>query len=169
MEIEKETAKGETEETKKEEAMEKLKIESPDFSANELIPSKYTCEGQNINPALKVTGVPENAKSLALIMDDPDAPAGTWVHWTIWNIDPTITEIAENSFPEGAVEGITSFRKPGYGGPCPPSGTHRYFFKIFALDILLGLDARAIAGDIEKAMQGHILDSAELVGLYARG
>lgn len=151
-----------------EETMKKLIIESPAFENNEMIPSKYTCDEQNINPPLKISGVTEDVKSLVLIMDDPDAPAGTWVHWTIWNISPRTAEIAENTKPESALEGITSFRKPGYGGPCPPSGTHRYFFKLFALDIMLELDQDATAGDIENAMKGHILDSAELIGLYKR-
>jgi len=148
--------------------MQKLRIESPEFGSNEMIPSKFTCEGQNTNPELKISGVGSNAKSLVLIMDDPDAPMGTWVHWTLWNIDPETAEIPQNSVPEGAVEGITSFKKPGYGGPCPPSGTHRYFFKLYAIDTLLGLGAKATASDIEKAMEGHILDSAELVGLYKK-
>jgi len=148
--------------------MQKLRIESPEFGSNEMIPSKFTCEGQNTNPELKISGVGSNAKSLVLIMDDPDAPMGTWVHWTLWNIDPETAEIPQNSVPEGAVEGITSFKKPGYGGPCPPSGTHRYFFKLYALDTMLALGAKATASDIEKAMEGHILDSAELVGLYKR-
>ena len=152
----------------KEEDMAKLTIESPSFGNNEMIPSKYTCDGQNINPPLKISGVSNTAKSLVLIMDDPDAPMGTWVHWTIWNINPKITEILENNVPENAVEGITSFKKPGYGGPCPPSGTHRYFFKLYALDTMLELNSKASASDIEKAMEGHILDSAELIGLYKR-
>ncbi|MBN1298758.1 MAG: YbhB/YbcL family Raf kinase inhibitor-like protein [Actinobacteria bacterium] len=148
--------------------MGNLKVESPAFENNGMIPSKYTCDGQNINPPLKISGAGKDAKSLVLIMDDPDAAACTWVHWTIWNISPLTAEIAENSVPEGAPEGITNFRKPGYGGPCPPSGTHRYFFKLYALDILLELGTDATAGDIENAMQGHILESADLIGLYKR-
>lgn len=101
-------------------------------------------------------------------MDDPDAPVGTWVHWTIWNITPQTTEIPENSAPLGAFEGVTDFGKPGYGGPCPPNGTHRYFFKLYALDILFTLPQTARKADTEKAMQGHILDKAELIGLYTR-
>ncbi len=148
--------------------MKKLTIKSPEFGNNEMIPSKFTCEGENINPELKISGVGAETKSLVLIMDDPDAPMGTWVHWTLWNIDPETAVIPQNSVPEGAVEGITSFRKPGYGGPCPPSGTHRYFFKLYALDKLLELGTQTTAGDIEKAMEGHILDSAELIGLYKK-
>lgn len=139
------------------------------FKHNELIPKKYTCDGDDISPPLAISGVPAHAKSLALIVDDPDAPAKTWVHWTVWNITPQTTEISENSAPIGAFEGITDFGKPGYGGPCPPSGTHRYFFKLYALDILLTLPQTARKADLEKAMQGHILDTAELIGLYKRG
>jgi Raf kinase inhibitor-like YbhB/YbcL family protein len=148
--------------------MEKLTIKSPEFGKNEMIPSKYTCEGENVNPELKISGVSDNVKSLVLIMDDPDAPAGTWVHWTLWNIEPETAVILEDSVPESAVEGVTSFRKPGYGGPCPPSGTHRYFFKLHALDTALELDEKATAKDIEKAMEGHIVDSSELIGLYKK-
>ncbi len=143
-------------------------IKSPSFKNNEMIPAKYTCDSGNINPALVFSGIPSAAVSLVLIVDDPDAPGSTWVHWTVWNIDPEIVEIAENSVPGGSVEGNTNFNTPGYGGPCPPSGTHRYFFKLYALDITLGLDASTTAAGIENAMQGHILGSAELIGLYKR-
>jgi len=148
--------------------LKNMKIESPQFSQNGRIPSKYTCDGEDINPPLKISDVPKSAKSLVLIVDDPDAPMGTWVHWTVWNISPETREIQENSVPEGAVEGITSFGKKGYGGPCPPSGTHRYFFKLYALDTLLNLDSSAEVKDIEQAIEGHILEKAELIGLYQR-
>ena len=144
-----------------------MQLTSPAFSHNEAIPKKYTCDGDNINPPLTITDVPKDTKSLALIIDDPDAPMGTWVHWTVWNMDPGMTEIAENSVPNG-VEGYTSSGKPGYGGPCPPSGTHRYFFKLYALDTLLDLSPRTDASQLEQAMQGHVLDSAELMGTYSR-
>jgi len=158
----------ETTESEKEVTEEAMKIESPAFKNNEMIPSKYTCDGENINPPLKISGIPENALSLALIVDDPDATAKTWVHWTLWNIDSKTVEIPENSVPKGAVQGITDFRVPGYGGPCPPSGAHRYFFKLYALDITLNLESSATVGNIEEAMKGHILGSAELIGLYKR-
>ena len=146
-----------------------MKIESPVFQNNELIPPKYTCDGENINPPLKLSLVPENTKSLVLIVDDPDAPMGTWVHWTIWNINPQTVEIPENSFPQGAVEGITDFGSTGYGGPCPPSGTHRYFFKLYALDIpTLDLISSANASDVEKELKNHILGQAQIIGLYRR-
>ena len=145
-----------------------MKIESTAFKNNELIPSKYTCDGENVNPPLMIDDVPTGAKSLVLIVDDPDAPAGTWVHWTVWNINPEIKEIPENSVPRNGVEGITDFGKPGYGGPCPPSGTHRYFFKLYALDITLDIDTSTKATDIESKIEGNILAKAQLVGLYRR-
>ena len=143
-------------------------ITSPAFSHNGQVPLKYTCDGEDINPPLTISGVPANAKSLVLIVDDPDAPRGTWVHWTVWNIKPDTTSIGENSLPMGAVEGTTDFGRTGYGGPCPPSGTHRYFFKIYALDTLINLSSSARKADIEKVMEGHILDQTELIGLYKR-
>ncbi len=144
-----------------------MKIESTAFEHNRNIPAKYTCDDKNINPALTISGVPEGTKSLALIMDDPDAPAGIWVHWTLWNMDPTLKEITENSMKEG-IEGMTSFGKSGYGGPCPHSGTHHYFFKLYALDTILSIPETSNQEALEKAMEGHILASAELVGLYSR-
>jgi Raf kinase inhibitor-like YbhB/YbcL family protein len=113
--------------------------------------------------------VPSTARSLVIIVDDPDAPAGTWVHWTVWNIAPDTRSIPENAVPVGAVEGITSFGAQGWGGPCPPAGTHRYFFKLFALDTVLKLDASADKAVLEKAMGGHVLAKAERLGLYQRG
>jgi len=143
-------------------------ISSPVFKNKGLMPVKYTCDGADVNPPLIISDVPEGAKSLVLIVDDPDAPAGTWVHWTVWNINPKTEEIAENSVPADSVEGITSFGKYGYGGPCPPSGAHRYFFKLYALDTALDLDKEAKAPDIEEAMAGHVLAKAELMGKYSR-
>ncbi|MGM0366475.1 MAG: YbhB/YbcL family Raf kinase inhibitor-like protein [Actinomycetota bacterium] len=145
-----------------------MEIISTAFSHNENIPARYTCDGQDINPPLEFSNIPEGTRSLALIADDPDAPAKTWVHWVVWNISPDATGIPEDSKPGEAVEGITDFKKPGYGGPCPPSGTHRYFFKLFALDTELDLDPSGGAGDLAKAMEGHIIESAELIGLYSR-
>lgn len=145
-----------------------MKLESSVFGDNQNVPSKYTCDGEDINPPLTISGVPEGAKSLVMIVDDPDAPAGNWVHWTVWNIDPTTKEIAENSVPSGVVEGTTDFGKPGWDGPCPPSGTHHYQFKLYALDAQLNLNSSSKKADIEKAMEGHILDQTQLVGLYQR-
>ena len=144
-----------------------MKITSPVFENSRKMPAKYTCDDKNISPPLTISGVPEGAKSLALIVDDPDAPAGTWVHWTIWNMDPALAEIAEDSIPEG-IEGVTNFEKPGYGGPCPHSGTHRYFFKLYALDTILDLPQSATKQMVEEKMQRNIIDRAELIGLYSR-
>lgn len=148
--------------------IEQMKLISSAFENNQSIPVEFTCDGANVNPPLSISGVPEGSKSLVLIVDDPDAPAGDWVHWTLWNIEPDTTEIKQGSLPEGTTEGITDFGKPGYGGPCPPSGTHRYQFKLYALDTILSLGKNASKSDIESAMQGHILDQALLIGLYKR-
>ena len=145
-----------------------MKITSSAFQNNQSIPAKYSCDGEDVNPPLTFSELPDNTQSLVLIMDAPDAPAGTWVHWTIWNINPTTTEIAENSVPEGAVEGITSSGSAGYGGPCPPSGEHRYIFKLYALDAMLELDASADKAALEQEMQSYILGKADLTGLYRR-
>lgn len=145
-----------------------MKLTSPAFENNQSIPSKYTCDGENVNSPLQITEVPEEAKSLALIVDDPDAPAGTWVHWVVWNIKPTTTVIEENSVPEDSVQGMNDFKKQTYGGPCPPSGTHRYFFKLYALDTELSLPSSSTKADVESAMKGHILDQVQLIGLYQR-
>lgn len=145
-----------------------MKITSSSFAHNQNIPPKYTCDGENINPPLQFSDIPADAKSLVLISDDPDAPMGTWVHWILWNIDPKTTEISEKSVPAGAIEGTTSFGETGYGGPCPPSGVHRYFFKLYALDTKLDLPISVKKEDLEKAMQQHILASAEMIGLYTR-
>src|SRR3989338_900721 len=143
-------------------------IASAAFERNSSIPKKNTCVGENVNPPLTFSGVPENAKSLSLIMDDPDAPRGTWVHWTMWNIDPSTINISVGSVPAGAVEGTTSSGKSGYGGPCPPSGTHHYYFKLYALDTTLNLNKSLEKQGLESAMEGHVLGQAELVGLYSR-
>ena len=145
-----------------------MKVTSSAFKQGEIIPKKFTCDGENSNPELKISGVPKGTKTLALIVDDPDAPVGLWVHWTVWNIKPSTTLIGENSVPEGAVEGETSAEKSGYHGPCPPDGEHRYFFKIYALDVELDLPTNADKEMLEEAMVGHVLDKAELVGLYSR-
>lgn len=145
-----------------------MELSSPAFAHNGSIPSLYTCDGEDRNPPLKISGVPLHAKSLVLIHDDPDAPMGTWVHWLLWNIDPETEEIPEDSVPQGAVEGTTSWGKTGYGGPCPPSGTHRYLFKLYALDTLLGLPSSADKDRLERALEGHIIAQAELIGLYQR-
>ena len=145
--------------------MKELTVSSPAFENNKLIPSKYTCDGDNVNPPLTIEDTPKETKSLVLIVDDPDAPMGTWDHWIVWNILPT-SKIEENTIP--GTEGINTARKHSYGGPCPPWGTHRYFFKVYALDAKLGLSPNSNKKDVEKAMQDHILAKGELVGLYRR-
>lgn len=151
----------------------KLKINSSVFETGAMIPGKYTCDGEDISPPLSWDGVPNGTQSLALINDDPDAPMGTWVHWVIYDIPATVKEFKENipkekKLSDGTLQGITDFKRIGYGGPCPPSGTHRYFFKLYALDTKLNFDSGATKKQIEDAMKGHILAQAELVGKYAR-
>jgi len=145
-----------------------MQLTSPAFDHEESIPAKYSCDGDNINPPLEIAGVPEAARSLALIMDDPDAPGGTFVHWTVWNISADTTSIAEDSVPDQAQEGMTSFGQAGYGGPCPPDGEHRYYFRVYALGGDIYLDSGAGKEDLEKAMEPYILDQAELMGYYER-
>lgn len=144
-----------------------LHISSSAFGEGGRIPLKYTCDGQDINPPLKFENVPGGAKSLALVMDDPDAPNGIWVHWVVWNIGPATREIRENSVPKGALQGTNDFRKRGYGGPCPPA-THTYSFKLYALDAELKLGAGAAKSDLERAMKGHILSQAVMHGVYGK-
>ncbi|MDO8513207.1 MAG: YbhB/YbcL family Raf kinase inhibitor-like protein [bacterium] len=144
-----------------------MKITSPVFANQENIPSKYTCDGENINPPLKIEDVPNVTVSLVLIMDDPDTPNGTFVHWVLYNIDPQAREIVEDSVTGGAMLGITSTKQKGYMGPCPPFGVHRYFFKLYALDSLLSVD-HPTADDLNLEMDTHIIDGATLIGLYAR-
>lgn len=143
-----------------------MKISSSAFENKGEIPAKYTCDGVNVNPPLLIEDVPEGTKSLALIVDDPDAPTGLWVHWLVWNIDPSTTQIQENSKP-GGTEGTTSFGSVGYGGPCPPSGTHRYNFKLFALDTEIDLDSEGDKAALESRMEGHIIEKAMYMGKYS--
>lgn len=150
------------------ETMGTLKLTSAAFANNGNIPSKYTCQGEDINPPLNISGIPANAKSLVLIIDDPDAPSGTWDHWVVWNIS-IVTKIEEDSVPMGAVQGVNSFSKNEYGGPCPPPGNaHRYMHKLYALDATLNLNKNSKKSDVERAMQGHILDQTTLVGVYKK-
>ena len=142
-----------------------MKLSSPEFEHNSPIPKKFTCQGEDVNPALIIEGIPANTKTLALIVDDPDAPMGMWVHWAVCNI-PVISAIDEDSIPGRQV--MNDFGRKDYGGPCPPSGTHRYFFKMYALDTELDLKEGDCKTDLEKAMQSHILDQAELIGLYKK-
>jgi len=144
-----------------------MQIYSKDFNSEGEIPKKFTCDGENKMPSLEVSGVPEAAKSLVLIIDDPDAPNGVWTHFTAWNI-PVVGNgevLPVNNFPQ---MGKTSDGSVGYHGPCPPSGTHRYFFRIFALDVLLNLPNGSSREELEKAIQGHILEKTEMFGTYSR-
>jgi len=150
-----------------------IKITSSVFEDNGLIPAKYTCDGADISPPLRWEGVPEGTRSIALICDDPDAPMGTWVHWVLFNLPAETKELAENvptdgTLTNGAKQGITDFGRTGYGGPCPPGGTHRYFFKIYALDTEIDLTPSATKNDLLKAIEGHILGQGQLVGKYKR-
>ncbi len=145
-----------------------LTLTSPAFENEGSIPAKFTCDDLDISPELTISGVPEGTTSLALIVDDPDAPGGTWTHWTAWNIPPDTTRIPENTVLQGVTEGLTDFGVPGYGGPCPPVGVHRYFFKLHALDIMLDLPASATPDDITAAMEGHVKAEAVLMGRYER-
>ena len=142
-----------------------LHVTSTAFQHKEIIPVKHTCDGANVNPPLHIDHIPEDAKCLALIVDDPDATTGTFVHWVLWNI-PVTHKIEENSIP--GEEGKNDFKKHHWGGPCPPSGTHRYFFKVYALNQLLELPANTTKEDLEKAMAPYIVGFGELIGMYRR-
>ncbi len=150
-----------------------MDLNSQAFRPGGMIPAKYTCDGADISPPLTLPDPPAGTKSFALIMDDPDAPVGTWVHWVIWNIPATTRALEENipktaSLPNGARQGTNDFKRIGYGGPCPPSGTHRYFFKLYALDTTLNLPPETTKSVLEDTMRGHILVQADLIGKYTR-
>lgn len=145
-----------------------MKITSPAFEDRQKIPPQYTCNGENINPPLEFSDIPRGTKSLVLIVDDPDAPGGTWTHWVVYNISPELREVKENSIPDDGEEGITSFGKTGYGGPCPPSGVHRYFFKLYALNKTISIEGIADKETVLKNMEDSIIAQAELVGLYTQ-
>jgi Raf kinase inhibitor-like YbhB/YbcL family protein len=150
-----------------------MKITSTAFEESGMIPRKYTCDGEDVSPPLAWTGVPEGAKTIALISDDPDAPVGTWVHWVLFNLPAAEKGLPEAVPPDeelknGAKQGQNDFRRIGYGGPCPPGGTHRYFFKLYALDTVLNLPAGATKAELLKAMEGHILAQGQLMGKYRR-
>jgi hypothetical protein len=153
-----------------------MQITSTTFSHNGVIPKQYTCDGKDVSPPLSWSGVPANAKSLALIVDDPDAPDPkapkmTWVHWVLYNLPTTTTGLAEavKQLPAGTLEGTNDWGRTGYGGPCPPIGRHRYFHKLYALDSVLPDLKRPRKADLERAMKGHVLAEAVLIGTYQRG
>ncbi len=148
-------------------------LTSSAFAPGEPIPRKYTCDDADHSPPLSWAGAPAATESFALIMDDPDAPVGTWVHWVIFNIPATTSSLPEAVPPQptlagGTIQGTNSWRRIGYGGPCPPSGQHRYFFKLYALDTSLELDSKATKSEVLSAMEGHILAQTELMGVYRR-
>ena len=150
-----------------------IKITSTAFDEGGMIPRRYTCDGEDVSPPLAWTGVPEGTKSLALICDDPDAPVGTWVHWVLFNLPAGINGLPANVPSDKVIEnggrhGMNDFRKFGYGGPCPPGGTHRYYFKLYALDTEINLDAGITKAQLLKAMEGHILAQGQLMGRYKR-
>jgi hypothetical protein len=154
-----------------------MQLTSPSFENQKRIAKKFTCDGENISPALEWSAVPEGTKSFALIVDDPDAPDPanprmTWVHWVLYNIPATVSSLPESvkdkDLPKGTLQGLNDWKKTGYGGPCPPIGKHRYFHKLYALDIVLPDLSRPTKAKLEKAMEGHVLSKAELIGLYQR-
>jgi Raf kinase inhibitor-like YbhB/YbcL family protein len=144
-----------------------MQVVSPVFKEGAAIPLPYSCKGQNISPPLNFVSIPEAAKSLALIMHDPDAPSGDYVHWTLWDIPADTGTLAANSVPVGAVQGINSSGENKYMGPCPPSGTHRYMFELYALDTSLSLPAETQREDLLKTMEGRVLEKATLTGTYS--
>jgi len=155
-----------------------ISLTSGAFAPNQPIPKLYTCEGKDISPALAWSGVPANAKSLALIVDDPDAPDPaaprmTWVHWVLYNLPPSAGDLAEgvasSALPRGTLEGLSDFQRTGYGGPCPPVGRHRYFFKLYALDVVLPDLGKPSKAALERAMKGHVIAQGELVATYQKG
>ena len=150
-----------------------LSITSTAFKQGERIPSKYTCDGSDVSPGLEWSDVPDSTRSFTIIADDPDAPVGTWIHWVLYNVPGETRTLPEAvppdaNLPDGSRQGKNSWGRPGYGGPCPPGGTHRYFFKLYALDTVLELQSGVSEDDLLKAMKGHILAEAELMGLYSR-
>jgi Raf kinase inhibitor-like YbhB/YbcL family protein len=146
-----------------------FEITSPAFAPGEHIPTKYTCDGEDISPPLHWSDPPDGTRSFALISDDPDAPVGTWVHWVLFNLPAKTRDLPEQADPPaGSQDGQNSWKRLGYGGPCPPSGTHRYFFKLYALDTVLNLAAGANKEQLLQAMEGHILGQTEVMGVYSR-
>ncbi len=154
-----------------------IQLTSPSFGHMQSIPEKFTCDGDDLSPELRWSGLPERTKSLALVVDDPDAPDPakpkmTWVHWVLYNIPPATDRLPEgvstDTLPAGALEGLNDWKRTGYGGPCPPIGQHRYFHKLYALDVVLDDLKRPAKAALEKAMSGHILSQTELIGMYQR-
>ena len=145
-----------------------MELMSSAFKANGPIPVRYTCDGENINPPLLVNDVPLGTQSMVLLVEDPDAESGVWTHWLLWDVPFNTTVINEGTVPMGAIEGMTDFQRPGYGGPCPPSGMHRYFFTLYALDTTIDLPPDTDKQKLKEVIEEHVIDKAELVGTYQR-
>lgn len=159
--------------TKKEGEIMQLTVKSGVFDEGAMIPPNYTCDGRDVSPALSWSGGPDVTKSYAVVMDDPDAPVGTWVHWVVYDIPPDVTQLAEDQgrgkkLGCGAVAGVNDFRRHGYGGPCPPGGTHRYFFRVYAVDTLLGRGPGLSKKELLRLLEGHVLAEGALMGRYSR-
>lgn len=148
-------------------SVEDMELTSPAFTNNSPIPDTYTCKGAGISPPLHINGVPSGTQSLALVVQDPDAPSGIFTHWLVWNISGTTSVIKENTLPSGALQGLNDFKQTGYGAPCPPTGTHRYVFKLYALNRQLSLDPGARAYALIANLEGHVLAKAELIGVVS--
>ena len=148
--------------------MKRMSITSAAFGDKERIPTMYTCDGEDINPPLQFNDVPDDTQSLTLLVEDPDSPGKTWAHWIVFNIDPQTTHVPEDSIPIGATQAVTDFGDSGYGGPCPATGTHRYSFKLFALDTTLSLTEDVTREELLDAMDGSIIEQAELTAIYSR-
>lgn len=145
-----------------------MKLTSPDFSEGSSIPERFTCDGEDISPTLIIDDVPKATKSLVLIVDDPDAPMGTFTHWLLWGMNPDLIEIVADSLPSEAVPGVNDFGTRKYGGPCPPSGVHRYYFRLYAIDTMLELAPKSKRQEVDAAIKGHIVAQTTLMGRYSR-
>lgn len=145
-----------------------MKLATNAFENNERFDPKYTCDAENISPSITFFTVPVEARSLALIVEDPDSPTGNFTHWVLFNINPLINGFEENNIPDGAIEGVNDFGEPKYGGPCPNSGVHKYVFKLYALDKKLELKRGATKQEVQEAMKGHIIEDTQIIGLYER-
>lgn len=148
--------------------IDSMRLTSIAFENNQNIPVRYTCDGKNISPPLQISEVSNQAKSLVLIVDDPDSPSGSFTHWVLWNIDPSVSIIEEGKIPEGSLQGVNDFRERSYGGPCPTTGMHHYHFRLYALSEKVNIDSHSTKEDVENEISSFVFDKAELIGLYQR-